>query len=130
MTGLLVRLLDSSTDSIVKDALFTLSALTHHFENTIALCEMREPGLLPRLIDLLKWSDVDVVRLSSTVVSNIVCNGRLNRSVLAFAQSGDLLGQLRATMDFIANEDGGDDPASLGVAKEAVQESMFDMYCR
>mmetsp|Transcript_22909 Transcript_22909/g.45666 ORF Transcript_22909/g.45666 Transcript_22909/m.45666 type:complete len:360 (+) Transcript_22909:243-1322(+) len=128
MSGLLVRLLDSSTDSIVKDALFTLDELTHHFENTIALCEMREPALLPRLTDLLKRTDVEVVRLSSTVVSNIVCNCRLHRSVLAFARSGDLLGQLRATMEFIANEGGGSDYA-LGAAKEAVHSSMFDMYC-
>ena len=111
-----------------KGALFTLESLTYHFDNVVALCELREPALLPRLTELLKRSDIAVVQLASQVVRGIVCNGRLNRSVLKFAQSGDLLGQLRATMDFIANEDT-EFPARLAIAKECVHASMFDMYC-
>lgn len=55
------------------------------------------------------------------MVNGIVANGRMHASVLRYARSGDLLGQLRATMDTIANTD--------VITKEIVQNSMFDMYC-
>ena len=127
MTGLLILLLDSSDDAIVKQALFSLETLSYHFDNVVALCEMDEPGLLPRLTNLLMTSDLHILELTSNVINGIVCNGRLDKSVLSYARSGDLLGQLRSTMDGILNED--NLLPSAAAARDQILDNIFYMYC-
>jgi len=131
LLGLLVRLLDSKNDHTLQQALLTIETLTYHFDNVVALCELNEPSLLECLVACLKKSDVEVVMKAAAVVSGIVCNGRLHTSVLKYARSGDLLGQLRATMDAFAEIDSAAEQTNvmIAIAKECLHNSMFDMYC-
>ncbi|GMH72398.1 hypothetical protein TrLO_g1675 [Triparma laevis f. longispina] len=127
MTELLISLLSSGEKRIVKNALFTIETLSYHFDNVVALCEVGEEMLKGEIIELLKSNDIEIVMMASQVVNGIVSNGRLHPSTLKFSQSTSLLGQLRTTMDFIANEDG-EFPTFLEIAKDNLSGAMFDMY--
>ena len=88
-------LLDSDDPFILKQALFTLETLTYHFDNVVVLSSRFSSSLVPSLTNLLKHQEVEIVRMAAGVVDGIVCNSRLDKSVLRIARSGDLLGQLR-----------------------------------
>jgi len=64
---------------------------------------MSIPSLAPRLTNLLKHNSIEVVWVTAGVVNGIVCNSRMDKGVMRFARSGDLLGQLRTTLDTIVN---------------------------
>ena len=95
MLSVLVMLIDSDDTTILKQALFTLETLTYHFDNVIALCSRFSTSLVTSLTNLLKHQEVEIVRMTAGVVDGIVCNSRMDKSVLRIARSGDLLGQLR-----------------------------------
>ncbi|GMH63852.1 hypothetical protein TrRE_jg11677 [Triparma retinervis] len=128
MLSVLVMLIDSDDTTILKQALFTLETLTYHFDNVIALCSRFSTSLVTSLTNLLKHQEVEIVRMTAGVVDGIVCNSRMDKSVLRIARSGDLLGQLRSTLDTIINTDTRD-LISKSLAKEQVHSAMFDMYC-
>jgi hypothetical protein len=129
LLGLLVRLLDSNNSNTLLQALSTIETLTYHFDNVVALCQLNEPNLLKGLVKCLRMSDVEIVMKAAQCVSGIVCNSRLHSSVLRYARNGDLLGQLRATMDAFSDDGNEDKQTAMLIAKECVHDCMFDMYC-
>ncbi|GMI59278.1 hypothetical protein ScalyP_jg6611 [Parmales sp. scaly parma] len=116
---LLIKLLDSLDTKILMEALLAIETLTYHFEYVVIMCG-EEVGILVRLVNLLKSNDVDVVEAASRVVNGLVCNGRMDKGVLKFSRSSDVLGQLHHL-----NE-------SMGFGSEAGRllnlESIFEMH--
>jgi len=123
LLSLFLHLLSSPTPSIILPTLTTLETLTYHFPNVTLLCSLEEPfGILTRLLELLKRTEEpEVVSHSSRIVSNIVCNSRLDPNVLYFSRSQNILGQLHAiNSSFMVLP-----PA----AKEDLHAAIFDMHC-